>query len=106
MKAGKLNRRVTIQRRATGEDAYGQPTQGWVDLFTVWAAIDDMKGRQFFAAQADQSQVHTKITIRYVAGIDASMRVLHGLDVYDIHAVLGQDRVSLELMCARGVGDG
>jgi SPP1 family predicted phage head-tail adaptor len=106
MEAGKLNRRVTIQRRAEGEDAYGQPAQGWADVVTVWAAIDDMKGRQFFAAQADQSQVHTKITIRYMAGVEAAMRVLHGTVVYDIHAVLGQDRIGLELMCARGVNNG
>lgn len=106
MEAGKLNRRATIQRREAGEDTYGQPSSAWVDVATVWAAIEDIKGRQFFAAQADQSQVHTKITIRYIAGIEATMRVLHGAVVYDIHAVLGQGREALELMCARGLSDG
>jgi SPP1 family predicted phage head-tail adaptor len=106
MEAGKLNRRVTIQQRSAGEDDYGQPVEGWADVATVWADISDIKGREFFAAQAVQNPVETRITIRHRAGIVPSMRVLHGLDVYDIHAVLGQDGIRLDLMCARGLTDG
>jgi hypothetical protein len=35
-----------------------------------------------------------------------AMRALCGADVYDIEAVLGQDRRVLTLMCSRGSNDG
>lgn len=106
MNAGDLNRRVTIQQRATGQNAYGEPNTGWTDVATVWAAIADVNGREFMAAQATQNAVQTKITIRYRPGIVAAMRVVHGSDIYNIEAVLGQDRQALLLMCSRGVANG
>jgi Phage head-tail joining protein len=45
--------------------------------------------------------VQTKITIRHMEGISPTMRVIHGTNLYDIQAVLGQARISLTLMCTR-----
>jgi SPP1 family predicted phage head-tail adaptor len=103
MQAGKLSRRVTIQQKATTQDAYGQPVQTWTDVAEVWADIRDMSGKEYFAAQATQNPVQTKITIRYRAGIVPAMRVIYGSDTYNIEAVLGQDKISLLLMCSRGL---
>jgi SPP1 family predicted phage head-tail adaptor len=101
MQAGKLNRRITIQQQATTQDEYGQPVETWTTFAEVWAEIRDMTGKEYFAAQATQNAVQTKITIRYRAGIVPAMRVVHGADVYNIEAVLGQDKISLLLMCSR-----
>lgn len=106
MRAGKLNKRVTIQTPATGQDETGEPLTGWTNFVTegdgkVWASITDVTGREFLAASADQSEVQTKIGIRYLAGVLPSMRVLHGPVAYDIKSVLGQDNRSLLLMCVR-----
>jgi SPP1 family predicted phage head-tail adaptor len=104
--AQRLNKRVTIQQRTTGEDDFGQPVETWADLASVWAAIEDMSGKQYFVAQAAQNPVQTRITIRHRVGVVPTMRVLHGLDIYDIQAVLGQDGRTLDLMCAKGFTDG
>ena len=101
MRAGRLNKRVTIQSPATGQDATGEPTTGWTDVATVWASIVDVSGREYVAAGGLQNSAQTKITIRYRAGIVPSMRVVHGADTFNIEAVLGQDRRSLLLMCSR-----
>ena len=106
MRAGSLNRRITIQARTTGQDAYGEPLTGWTDVANVWADIEDATGNQMIAAQAILNPVETKITIRYRLGVTAAMRVLHKTDVYDITAVLGQDRRTMELLCKRGVNNG
>ena len=102
--AVRLNKRIRIQAPATGQDEYGEPLAGWVDVAQVWAEVMDLTGRQYVAAGATQNTVQTTVAIRYRAGIDAGMRVLHGADVYDIEAVLGQDRRELKLMCKRGTG--
>ena len=101
MRAGRLNKRVTIQSPATGQDATGKPTTGWTDVATVWASIVDISGREYVAAGGLQNSAQTKITIRYRSGIVPSMRVVHGADTFNIEAVLGQDRRSLLLMCSR-----
>lgn len=101
MRAGRLNKRITIQSPATGQDATGEPTTGWTDVATVWASIVDVSGREYVAAGGLQNSAQTKITIRYRAGIVPSMRVVHGSDAYNVEAVLGQDKRSLLLMCSR-----
>lgn len=106
MRAGQLNRRITLQAPVTGQDEYGQPLTGWTDVATVWASITDMTGREYIAAAAVQASVQTRITIRYRAGIVAAMRVLHGADVYNVEAVLERDGQALNLMCVRGVTNG
>ncbi len=106
LKAGEFDQRITIQQPATGQDAYGQPNTGWVDVIAIWAKKMDLTGREYLAAASTQHEVTTKIIIRYRAGITAAMRVVHGSDLYNIAAVLTQDKVVCTLMCMRGVNNG
>lgn len=106
MNSKDLDQRVMIQAPATGDNDFGEPLTGWIDVVPVWAAIADLSGRQYIAAQAAQNAVQTTITIRHRTGITAAMRVLHGADIYDIEAVLDRDRVWLDLMCVKGVSNG
>jgi SPP1 family predicted phage head-tail adaptor len=101
MQAGKLNSRVKIEQKSTVQDAYGQPVETWTDVATVWAEVRDITGKEFVSAQATQNAVQTKITIRHRAGIVPAMRAVHGSDTYNIESVLGQDKISLLLMCSR-----
>jgi len=103
---GWLNQRITLLAPATGQDAAGQPFTGWADFATVWASLTDVSGKEYIAAGGLQNAAQTKILIRYQDGIVPAMRVLHGPDVYNIEAVLGQDHLSLMLMCTRGVNNG
>lgn len=98
---GWLRERITLQSPATGQDANGEPLTGWTDVATVWASITDVTGREYVAAGGLQNSAQTKILIRYQAGITPAMRVVHGADHYNIEAVLGQDHISLMLMCRR-----
>ena len=99
--AQRLNKRITIQSPGTTQDAIGQPVEGWVNVDTVWAAVEDISGREFMAAGGTQNKAMTKITIRHLAGVTPAMRITHGTDIYNIVAVLGQDGRTLLLMCER-----
>ena len=102
----KLNRRVVLQSLVPGQDEYGQPLLTWQDVDTVWAAVEDLTGREFVNAGGTQNAVTTKITIRYRAGIVAQMRTVYNDEAYNIEAVLGQDVRTLLLMCSRGANNG
>lgn len=106
--AGALEQRITIQQRVAGVNALGQAVQSWADYAVVWAAVDPLRGREFFAAGQTQSEVTTRFTIRWRQGITSTMRVVWRGQPYDVLAVIEPQggKQMLELMCAQGVGDG
>lgn len=106
-----LNQQIILQELSGARNALNEPTGEWVNFVTTddgtdWAAIRDITGRQYMAAGGTQNDVTTRITIRHRPGVVAAMRAVHGLNIYEIKAVLGQDGRFLDLMCARGSSNG
>lgn len=95
LSAGKLRHRVTIQSPVyTQDDATGEAVPRWVDVWTrLPADIEPLSARELIAAQAQDSAVSARITLRYRAGLCADMRVIHGNDVYDLAGVI-PDKIS------------
>lgn len=110
MRAGRLNRRITIQERIETQNDMGEVVWTWVDVCTVWAEIAAVGGREFFAAQQVQSSVTHNILIRYRPGIVAKMRAVESncdAVAYDIEAVLpNARRTEIKLMCVTRDADG
>lgn len=88
MQAGKLTRRLTLQRSVAGEDAAGQPVAGWEDVATVWADVRHLGGLEAIKAGAPVSTVQASMRIRYRPDADASMRALVDGQAYSIAAVM------------------
>lgn len=88
LRAGEFDQRIDIEQRLPAQDALGQPIETWTRVAAVWASIRHPAGLQAIKASADVSTTQASIRLRYRASIDASMRVVHGADVYDIKAVL------------------
>lgn len=110
MDAGKLRHLVQIQRKVPGRNPEtGGVIETWVKLVDVWARIEPLSVREFMAAQAQQSKVTARMTIRYRPDIDHTMRAVHRLKVYNIEGDL-PDPVSgmeyLTLPVSEGVNDG
>ena len=107
MKAGLLRRRVTIQAATVTQDAFGSPVNSWAThLADVPCSLDPLSGREFLAAEANQSQVTCNMTMRYVSGILPTMRVVtEDAETYVIRAVLPDStgRKSIVLMLEKGV---
>lgn len=108
MNPGKLNKRITLQQYVETLDKYDTPVGGdWQDVATVWAAVEPIRGREYVLLQNTQSELTTRIRIRYRPGIETSMRVLYGGRVFDIQSVIDPEErhVELQLMCVEKVGD-
>ena len=101
MKIGELRHRVTLQKKEITEDDLKQQTENWMDVAAVWAAIEPLIGREYFAAQQVNAEVSARITIRYRKGIIPDMRVVFDDRVFDILSVINpKERCeSLVLMC-------
>ena len=48
MDIGKLNKRITIQKREIFINENGFEVEGWKDYKIVWASIKNLNGKEFF----------------------------------------------------------
>lgn len=108
--AGRLRHRVLIQNPVESQDPVsGAPITTWVDLATVFAEVVPASVREFVAAQAIDTEVTVRITIRHRAGVTDKSRIIHRGQIYNVHGVLADPVSGLEYMtlpCSEGVNDG
>lgn len=110
MGIGQFRHRVTIQKYTANLDSFGQEVKEWVDICTVWASVEPLRGREFFRAQTIHAEVTTRITIRYKGGISPKMKVVFDGRCFDILSVINPEEKNKEihLMCKESItgGDG
>jgi SPP1 family predicted phage head-tail adaptor len=85
--SGKMDRRVTIQRAITAQDATGQVIETWSTLATVWASWRRASANETLAASELASQVTDIFETRYFAAIvdiNPKDQVLFNGRTYDI----------------------
>lgn len=101
MQAGPLRHRVILQTVSESRDATGAVVETWNDTATLWAAVEPLRGREWFEARATQADIDTRIRTRYYAGIVPKQRLKWGSRVFDIHAAInvGERDRELHLMC-------
>ncbi len=103
MKAGDLRHRITIQKLSGAVDEMKQPIpDDWVDVATRSASVEPLTGREYWAAQQVQAETTVRIRMRYLRGIDPTMRVLFKGRVLEIIAPpvnVGEKNIELQLLC-------
>ncbi|MGL6245643.1 phage head closure protein [Pseudomonas sp.] len=107
--AGKLNQRVTFQRKLVERNGLGEEVVTFADVCTVWAEVVPLRGREFFAAAQLQQAVDIRVRIRARSGLAGDMRLLWREQPYDITAIIpGTERYAglLEIMAVNGVRHG
>jgi len=99
----RLNKRVTILRPPGPDDVdeYGQPLDDYVPVTTIWAAIEPLRGREYFSAMSEHAEVTTRIRIRYRDDVDRTMRVKYGEAEFEILHIIQPEfgKKELQLMC-------
>lgn len=87
MRAGLLNKRVTIQSYTATQDALGQESRTWAEFATRWASIEWASGGEPWSASAPDPRRAAKVKIRHTEGVTSKMRLLYGSRVLEIDAV-------------------
>lgn len=102
MKAGRLDRRIRIERAVVDRDTHGGRTEVWEVLMEVYAQVTPLRGRDLVAAGQVMPGVETKFTIRWREGILNSDRIVYGGNVYNIQHIAEIGRtVGLEILAKR-----
>jgi SPP1 family predicted phage head-tail adaptor len=103
MRTGRLRRVVSIQQPTLVQGGTGAwRTTGWTAFAaSVFADVDDTPGKEVIQAGQVNPQRPVTVTIRYLAGVTAEMRVLYGSRALQIVSVVNVDQRNrvLILLC-------
>lgn len=83
-----LNRKITIQKLTTVTTPNGFDEEKWIDWETLWASINNLSGKEFYAAKAVQEEKTVKFEIRYFPKLEelnsTKYRIIYGEKEYNI----------------------
>lgn len=100
MSSADYRRRVTLQQKGQMVDPDGFPSNdAWVDVATVWAAVEPqtLRAHEFVGAAANVVEKIVRVRIRYRPGVTESMRVVYNGRVFRIEAVVDEEERHREL---------
>jgi SPP1 family predicted phage head-tail adaptor len=85
---------ITIQRRVTGQDSLGQPSEEWTEVEKTMSDLRHLRGLESLRAGAETSLVKASFRIRNHPSlvVNSGMRILWNDYVYHITSVLEQER--------------
>ena len=96
---GELNQRVRILAQTRDPDGGGGYAEVWNVIATLWANVAPRAGNNVFAADALQSRVEYRVTIRRNAAVLVGMRVMAGTLTLSIAAILDDGSPLVTLIC-------
>lgn len=102
MKAGLLNTRIELFRKARVLDEAGAVSYHWLPLAKLWGDVRQKSGVETIRNDTAVSEVRASIRVRYRAGVESGMRVSVRNQLYEIQAVLPDYPAGImDLVCVR-----
>lgn len=107
MRAGVMDRRITIEALTEATDAYGGRAETWSPYKVVAAQLIAKTGRERFGEKGFGSEIDVVFRTRRLTGINPKThRIREGEALYDIFYVSPPDRRDVtELHCVRRLAD-
>lgn len=105
MRAGRLNKRVNIERMTETKNDFGEFEYSWLSIGVRSASIEPLNGKEYFSSIGENSGVTTRIRVRFdslTATITNADRISHNGTIYNIVSppINPQERgAELVLMC-------
>jgi SPP1 family predicted phage head-tail adaptor len=87
MRAGPMDRRVTLQRFTATRDEYNEPVQTWTQLATRWASYEPLSDGERFRASETAANASARFVIRWstaVADLNPKDRLVFDGTIFDI----------------------
>jgi SPP1 family predicted phage head-tail adaptor len=102
LRAGAMDRIITIERMAATVDDFGATHEAWSPLITVHAQLIQSTAKEFIRDFGAASVTTCVFRIRYVAGLTLADRVTYDGKSYDVKEIgeIGRRR-GLELRCVQ-----
>ena len=104
MQAGSLRHRIEIQQRTQVPDGIGGKTTTWSKYCYARAGIWPLRASEALEAMRLEHLITHQIRIRYVSGIDTSMRIKFGARYFDIVSIINREERNrtLDILAVEG----
>jgi len=98
---GNLRHKITILTPppANMDSDFGEPSDNWCTLATVYASKVPLLGRELYQAMTADNLVRVKFIMRYMSGIDETMRIEHEGKLYAIVSAQDVYSAGVEMVC-------
>ncbi len=99
MRAGELDKKVTIQYPTKSKNSFGEDIETWTDFtVNIWCSIEPVSGSERWLQQERISEATFKIKMRYRANLNSTMRAKYKNRYFQFLAVLNLNEDNKELM--------
>lgn len=90
MRIGRLDRRITLLARTLARDSFGDATETFAPVATVWAQVIHDRGGELSRTNDAQRQAQAVVTfrIRWRVGLTSDMRIACEGNEYDVKAIM------------------
>tara|TARA_R100000655_G_scaffold99311_1_gene143113 strand:+ start:162 stop:482 length:321 start_codon:yes stop_codon:yes gene_type:complete len=101
MRAGALRHRLIIQSVGNTLDDYGDLSNSYSNVATVWGSISPISGGEQEIADEITGVVTHRVKIRYKSGVTCQDRISYNSRTFQIESVRNWDErnIFLELLC-------
>jgi SPP1 family predicted phage head-tail adaptor len=108
VKSCKLRHVVIVQERTETRQPDGSYAPTWSTFATLRAAVEPLRGQEYFAAHQLQASTNVRIRVRYVSGVTTKMRVLFESRYFEIEGIIDPEmrHRELQLMCVERDAEG
>jgi SPP1 family predicted phage head-tail adaptor len=101
---GKLRERIIVQQATETRNALGETTQTWGTFAERWASVDGISAREFLTSGQQQTEITHRVRMRYLDGLNSTMRVSWRGRILEIASCLEHaNRSEHELLCTERV---
>ncbi|WP_377193611.1 phage head closure protein [Ruegeria meonggei] len=101
IRAGKLDRQITIERETETVAASGAVSKTWAPVATIRAELVQLSAEEYLTGFGEGDASGAVFRIRYLNEITTADRVTFDSTVYDIDEIVEQGRKrGLELRCS------
>lgn len=98
MRAGQLNRTVTIRTVTLVPDGGGGNTETPTDVTGIPARVEPLDGRELVEAMKTGMQRPHRFTLRYRTGMTGATRIIYALRTFDVKSVVDPEERHRELV--------
>lgn len=103
MKLGRMSERITFEKRQCVQDGDGFNEEQWNVYKTVWADIQPISSKEVIDGNGELETISNRIYIRYLSGIDSTMRIVCKERVFEIVSIIGERRSGMQTVVVREV---
>lgn len=84
LSAGRRDRQIIIQRSTLSETVIGAPDETWSTLYTLWADVEPVGGKEQLSSGREMSARLNRFRILYRAGITEKDKISYDGRAWDI----------------------